>query len=141
MIKIFTLIIAFSLPLKGMAHSLGLMLSKTRKIEGTIYVAVYDKASQFPKGTLFSEAKIVVSGESEVELFLDLPAGQYAISAFLDANGNGKLDTNMFGIPTERFGFSNNPRILTGAPSFLDCAFQVTGDTKLDIKLITLTDQ
>ena len=49
--------------------------------------------------------------------FEGLPSGTYALALIHDENGNGKLDT-MLGIPREGFGFSNNPAIRFGAPSF-----------------------
>jgi uncharacterized protein (DUF2141 family) len=49
--------------------------------------------------------------------FSDLPSGNYALALIHDENGNGKLDT-MMGIPREGFGFSNNPAIRFGPPSF-----------------------
>ena len=54
-----------------------------------------------------------------------VPAGLLAIAAFQDINGNDQLDKNRLGIPTERFGFSNNPRRLLGVPSFQQVAVQV----------------
>lgn len=45
-----------------------------------------------------------------------LPAGSYGVIAFHDINGNEKLDTNMIGIPTEPYGFSNNARGLLSKP-------------------------
>lgn len=48
----------------------------------------------------------------------DLPYGSYAISVFHDENSDGKLDTGLFGIPTEDYGFSNNPAATFGPPSF-----------------------
>ena len=44
-----------------------------------------------------------------------------------DANMNGKLDTNLLGIPTEGYGFSNDARGLLGAPSFSAAGFQYDG--------------
>jgi len=49
--------------------------------------------------------------------FDNLPSGTYALALIHDENGNGKLDTVM-GIPREGFGFSNNPAIRFGPPSF-----------------------
>jgi uncharacterized protein (DUF2141 family) len=49
--------------------------------------------------------------------FEGLPSGTYALALIHDENGNGKLDTVM-GIPREGFGFSNNPAIRFGPPSF-----------------------
>ena len=54
--------------------------------------------------------------------FSGLPAGSYALSAFHDENGNGRLDT-FAGIPREGFGFSRNPGIRFGPPSFAQARF------------------
>ena len=56
----------------------------------------------------------------------DLPFGRYAISAYHDENGNGELDTGLFGIPSEDYGFSNNARGGFGPPDFADAAFDFT---------------
>lgn len=39
---------------------------------------------------------------------LGLPDGLYAIKSFADESGNGKLDTNLIGLPVERYGSSND---------------------------------
>lgn len=43
--------------------------------------------------------------------------GQYAVSLFHDENRDRELNT-LLGIPREGFGFSRNPRVRFGAPSF-----------------------
>lgn len=43
--------------------------------------------------------------------------GSYAIAAFHDVNGNGRLDRNFIGMPNEPYGFSNNVS-RRGRPSF-----------------------
>ena len=60
-------------------------------------------------------------------VFEDIPAGTYAIKAFHDENSNQKLDTGLFGIPTELFGFSNDARATFGPPEFKDASFKVDG--------------
>ncbi|MHC5536900.1 DUF2141 domain-containing protein [Singulisphaera rosea] len=40
----------------------------------------------------------------------NLQPGEYAAFAFHDGNGNGKVDSNLVGVPTEGFGFSNDVR-------------------------------
>ena len=57
--------------------------------------------------------------------FEDLPSGTYALALIHDENGNGKLDT-MLGIPKEGFGFSKNPVIRFGAPSFKSAQVPIT---------------
>jgi uncharacterized protein (DUF2141 family) len=58
--------------------------------------------------------------------FRAVPAGTYAISAFHDANGDGKLNT-MLGIPTEGFAFSRNPKMRPRAPRFNEASFENNG--------------
>jgi uncharacterized protein (DUF2141 family) len=50
-------------------------------------------------------------------LYLPRP-GVYALAAYHDANSNGKFDRTSLGLPAEGYGFSNNPPIWFGPPSF-----------------------
>jgi uncharacterized protein (DUF2141 family) len=69
----------------------------------------------------------------------NLEAGNYAVALFHDLNGDGILNQNQFGMPTEKFGFSQNPTVLTGPPTFLEAAFIVIGaETNIDIHLRSL---
>jgi len=63
------------------------------------------------------------SGHHNLEI-ADLPHGQYAIAVYHDVNGNGKLDKNLLGIPSEPYAFSNNPRAKWKRPDFLDSQVQ-----------------
>jgi uncharacterized protein (DUF2141 family) len=47
-----------------------------------------------------------------------LQYGTYAIKVFHDENSDGELDTNIFGIPSEDYGFSNNASGWFGPPSW-----------------------
>ncbi len=93
--------------------------------QGSIYVAVYDRAANFlnEKKVLFQKI-IPVSEIGSLEIALsELPAGTYAISCFHDVNGNGKLDKNFLGIPSEPYGFSNNARPTFRAPNWEEAKF------------------
>lgn len=66
----------------------------------------------------------------------DLPPGKYAVSVIHDEDNDGKLSTNAVGYPTEKFGFSNNPKVYFSAPGFDKTAFDLgSADKKI---LITL---
>jgi uncharacterized protein (DUF2141 family) len=65
----------------------------------------------------------------------DIQPGNYAVAIFHDVNQNGKLDKNIFGIPTEDYGFSNNARGSFGPPSYKDCSFSFSNNKKIFIKL------
>lgn len=59
----------------------------------------------------------------------DVPPGTYAVRLYHDENDNGELDTNMFGVPQEPFGFSNDARGRMGPPDFEEAAFTVDSDS------------
>jgi len=54
-----------------------------------------------------------------------LQPGRYAIKSFHDIDGDGRMGTNPFGIPTEPFAFSNNARGSMGPASWEAAAFDV----------------
>jgi uncharacterized protein (DUF2141 family) len=65
----------------------------------------------------------------------DLPPGDYAIAIIHDENSNHKLDTFM-GIPREGVGFSENPPLHFGPPSFRSARFTVAGSpVRQDVKI------
>ena len=98
--------------------------------QGAVLAAVFDKADGFPRGTPLRTATAqVVQGKAMLQ-FTGLPPGDYAVTAFLDENGNTKLDTNLFGLPTELYGFSRNARKPAGPPPFADAAFPVEGSAQ-----------
>lgn len=61
---------------------------------------------------------------AEIE-FSELPYGEYAVKAFHDEDGNDDLNTNLLGIPTEDYGFSNNARGMFGSPNWNDAKFKL----------------
>ncbi|MFN6137864.1 MAG: DUF2141 domain-containing protein [Planctomycetota bacterium] len=53
------------------------------------------------------------------------PQVRWAVSAHHDKNSNDKLDKSPLGIPTEPYGFSNNPKRGFGPPKFNDVSFSI----------------
>jgi len=67
----------------------------------------------------------------------DVPFGYYAVKAFHDEDQDDDVDTK-YGIPTEGFGFSNNPSIFSGAPSYETAKFLFSADSMtVEIKLFS----
>ena len=65
----------------------------------------------------------------------DLPAGDYAVSVGHDVNRNHKVDKNIFGMPKEQWGMSNNPHAAIKAPPFSAARFSLTGDMEVHVRL------
>lgn len=74
--------------------------------------------------------RVNVSAKGTVTLhFANLAPGNYAISVMHDENGNGKLDSNILGIPKEAYGFSNNPRVMR-KPTYDEAKFELGSSDK-----------
>jgi len=106
----------------AVAADLKIAVTGVSSADGTIMVALYNSAETFQQKPLRATAVQAVAGTTQVE-FKDLPAGDYAFSLYHDANGNGKMDTNLVGIPTEDYAFSNNALGKRGAPQFAAARF------------------
>jgi uncharacterized protein (DUF2141 family) len=101
-----------------------------RNSTGTIDCALFESEEGFPIEVLHSATNVMVikirSTQARCD-FEDIPPGKYALVVIHDENMNGKLDTNVLGIPKEGYGFSNDVRAWFGAPSFSDAGFQYDG--------------
>ena len=104
-----------------------------RSDKGTVDGALYADAASWLKNSLQGERQ--PANAKTVLVYRNLQPGTYALSLFHDENGNGKLDSNVAGIPTERYGFSRYARGHMAAPSFADAAVELHGDTTITIHL------
>jgi uncharacterized protein (DUF2141 family) len=111
-----------------------LSLNNQQSSAGKIFMAIYDDEKSFgiPEKAYFTNT---FTAKNPFWASIELKSGNYAIAVFQDINNNGKLDKNWFGIPTEPYGFSNDPVIRFGPPSFNDCLLELTSNKKVIISL------
>jgi len=64
----------------------------------------------------------------------NLKPGKYAFKYFHDENKNRKLDTKLFIIPKEGYGFSNNAKGKFGPPPFKDMIFELKRNSRMICK-------
>lgn len=114
--------------------TLAVHFTGVKEIKGRIILSIYDSPEHYRKQPL-QVLRLPTATALQQGISLALPTGTYAITAYQDANGNGKIDRNFMGIPTELGGFSNNPRIVMGPPSFKRCAFRLEGNQQISILL------
>lgn len=101
---------------------LKLTFAPIEQATGKIRIAVYDSKANFMKTAVRAVEIAAQLGGAEVRIS-DLPAGEYAVMAFQDLNGNNKLDTNLVGVPKEPWGGSLGDRSVFGAPGWDDTHF------------------
>jgi uncharacterized protein (DUF2141 family) len=55
----------------------------------------------------------------------DIPPGEYGVAVYQDEDDSGKLKRNFFGMPKEDLGFSRDPALTFGPPSFARSAISI----------------
>lgn len=118
--------------------ALTLKFSELRNGKGFLAISVFSKEqrSAFPGDGNKATRTFYLNIEGQKELTLeveDLPPDIYAIAVMHDEDGDKKLKTNFLGIPQEGFGFSNNPKVLFGAPAFSRAEFEYPKTRELEI--------
>lgn len=101
--------------------------------EGTARVALFLDAGGWPdeEGSVFASAVVPIGDGQALAVFENVPAGPFAVSVFHDVDGNGELDSDTLGIPSEDYGFSRDARDLFGPPSFEEARISLAaGETK-----------
>ena len=108
--------------------NLSLEIHNITKAEGQIMVAVYNQKEKFLEDgqeVVIKSLPVEKTGSITVS-FPNLPFGkEYSIAVYHDRNGNNSLDTNIMGIPSEPYGFSNNARSKWGPPKYEIARFEM----------------
>lgn len=103
------------------AADLTVVIQNIQQDTGNVMLGLFSTPEDFPKtaiqGMFVTAAKRDATGRITL-VMRDLAPGQYAVSAFHDIDGNGKLNTNLMGMPIEPYGFSNDAQGQFGPPAF-----------------------
>ncbi|WP_421792615.1 DUF2141 domain-containing protein [Hyphobacterium sp.] len=116
--------------------SLEIVFTGLRAEEGQVRVGLYGDQSSWDGRDAIDGGLINVDGLEVRIRFDDLAPGTYGVMAYHDRDGNGELNTGLFGIPSEPFAFSNDARGRMGPASWEDAAFEITsGENQHAIRL------
>jgi uncharacterized protein (DUF2141 family) len=111
-------------------QTLTVRVSNIKPVSGNLMVGVFNRENGFPD-VYYKGIKVQITDTIMVVTFTDLPKGKYAVSAYQDMNKNGRLDKNIFGIPKEKYGFSNQDN----TPDYKKSVFDFNDDLPLNITL------
>lgn len=114
---------------KPSANRLTVQVNGVRASQGQMAVTLYpDDSKRFlaPKGKLLRQRVKAVAPSTSTCFYLP-GAGTYAIAVYHDANADEDFNRNAVGMPTEGFGFSNDPSTRLGLPTFNSVRFTVRG--------------
>ena len=124
------------LPGNSAGSTVEVELTNVRNERGVMHLCLTRSPEHFPdcEGDPAAAKATVRANVRDVRLPAAEP-GSYALSVIHDENGNGRLDTTL-GIPREGFGFSRNPAIGFGPPSFETVRFAAgTGPSQQIVRL------
>lgn len=104
--------------------------------QGEVGCALFGAGPSFPMDA-GAARQVWVPAEASGVLcrFVDVPEGRWAVSVSHDLNGNHKVDTNLFGLPTEAWGVSNNVRPMLRPPRFEESAFNVASGQAVELSI------
>jgi uncharacterized protein (DUF2141 family) len=120
-----SLLLVAGLCLSGVLHAAELQV-RVETVDasgGQLLLAVFasEEAWKAHK-TPVAQAHIAAQQGVQEQRF-ELPPGRYAVSVIHDSNSNSTLDTNFIGMPTEQYGYSNNPPLRMRMATFEECIF------------------
>ena len=126
---------ALAIPLMVNAADLRVTVTNGPPGPATLYIALFDTEQAYAGSQAVLSQKVdMVEGVAQW-VFSGVPRGRYAVKSFADENGNARLDTNLIGLPVERYGFSNNARGRMGPPAFDAAAVEVDADRSIRFEL------
>lgn len=121
-----TLALAIAASPVASAETLNIDVINIKSATGKVFVALFN-ANGFSANESLQGTVAEVSGSTVRVSFEGVAPGTYGIKLYHDVNGNGKLDRNLIGMPSEPYGFSNDAPARMGPPRWADAAFEHTG--------------
>jgi uncharacterized protein (DUF2141 family) len=117
-----------------------IQVSGLRNQKGQVCLSVFNSGRGFPSdGQNAVKSKCVNASQADTIAVQGLKQGSYAVALLHDENNDGKANRNRLGIPTEGFGFSQNPALRAGPPKYGDAVFLATGgNTTIPIQMTYL---
>jgi uncharacterized protein (DUF2141 family) len=126
------------IPLSAQAQptaKLTVVIDGLRHQTGQVCLRVYSSDQGFPSSArgVVQSGCTKVTGSLVKKDFYGLKPGSYAVALYADKNSDSKLNTNAFGLPSEGFGISNNPKAKTRAPKFNEASFNLSQNKTIKI--------
>lgn len=132
-----TMLIAFAQG--ALAADLVVTIGNIQGGSGQVLVGLFDSEGAFPKQALQGRTVPAMQRDADGSIkisFAGLSAGTYAVSAIHDKDMNGKLTTNLLGMPTEPYGFTGQGSGRFGPPAYTDVSFGLPdGGTAVTIQI------
>jgi len=106
-----------ALPGAARAASLQVTVETVRDATGHIRIGVCTRHEFLSERCAFHAVVPARPGSVQATI-TGIPPGTYSVAVYQDRNDSGHLKRNLLGMPEEDLGFSRNPSLRFGPPSF-----------------------
>lgn len=112
---------------------LSIEIADLRSDRGVVMICLTATPANFPDCHARADARFLnLPANRPTGVFAQVPSGNWAVAAIHDQDGDGRLDT-LLGVPREGIGFSRNPRLGFGPPTFKSAAVVMNGNGQREI--------
>ena len=134
---LFAAVVMAFVAMRANAADLLVTVDGVRNASGEVRFALFDKPDEFPTGEKLQGQEEAAKEGKVQTVFKNLPPGAYAIAVHHDENSDNEMNLQLFVIPLEGYGFSNNARVIFAAPTFEAASFKVGGASlAISLKLV-----
>ena len=98
--------------------------------KGKLYVQLFKGKDNYDAGKPESSLIVKAKPGTNTITFNNVDSGEYAVRFFHDENDNGELEFNLFGMPVEGYGYSNDAQPNFGPAKYKHMKFMVTDTTQ-----------
>jgi uncharacterized protein (DUF2141 family) len=111
--------LAATAPAEEQPATLTVKIENVSKKGGDVRLGLYERATwSNDKAEPVAGAVVPAVVPETVMVLRNLKPGTYGAKLFQDFNRNGEFDFSVLGLPAERYGFSQDPRVLFHEPGF-----------------------
>ncbi len=109
---------------------------ETSTIRGQLIVSLCTEETFLKDSCTLARTIVPITNPLTTTMLIPPKSGRYSVLVVFDKNGNGKMDKNFLGIPTEPVGLSRNPAPPKfGPPAFKDASFDYPQNTSLEFRI------
>lgn len=123
------------------AKTLEFTIEGIKSNKGKIYIQLFKGEENYQNNNAYLSS-IAIAKQGQVTITFnglvvdDLGNDDYGIRYYHDENDNASMETNLFGMPLEGYGYSNNAKANYGPVAYSQIKFHMTNETQVNTSTI-----
>lgn len=126
------------------AKTLEFKIEGVKSSKGKIYVQLFKGAENYQNNktylssiTMAKQGQVTITfNDLDLENLDENTLNDYGIRYYHDENDNASMETNLFGMPLEGYGYSNNAKANYGPVDYSQIKFHITNEAQVNTSTI-----